>query len=167
MIDIDAATRHPDTELPNEDYIFLDREMDEAERSLRHSASRLGLSGIKIERWRRNYPELVMSWNSTDELSRNDRLLFQKVEPWQFTYFAEANAWKDISLADGSIERNWSNFPAGRGDANNDPKGRTKPNGASSAVKITGESPTVLALQALRLAMETDLASLIEKTIVE
>lgn len=112
-----TSMRDPAPQLHPDDYERINRILNDAEGALVSMAATHRLLGTKIDRWRWDIPEVVISWgNPHVEIGRNIRVLVQKERPLVFHCTFDVNAWQDDQFIANQTLRKWKNQTAGETD---------------------------------------------------
>ena len=87
--------------------------LDAAEPALLRVAAKHELREIKVERWRWDQPEIVLSWVSwgtTADLSRNIRVYVRAIGPSLYQCSVESNVWLDEPQVGNALVRHWEHY---------------------------------------------------------
>ena len=94
----------------------IDQILDVIERGMLAVASEHGLRGSKIERWRWEKPEILMSWAPSRQfpsVGKNIRVLVKPERTDSFHLNFESNAWYDERQKPDSFTRYWDHYATG------------------------------------------------------
>lgn len=94
------------------EFAAIDAILDAAETALLRVAAGHELREIKVERWRWDQPEIVMSWISpgmTADFGRNIRVYVRDAGASLYQCSVESNVWLDELLSGNALVRHWEN----------------------------------------------------------
>jgi hypothetical protein len=114
------------------DFELINRVLDNAETALLGIAVDHRITGARVERWRWDQPEVVMSWEfgrGPERRGKNLRVSVRAVGGHRLVCALESNVWHDRTWTDGALLRNWQHFVGSSldiGDPGKNPEEETK-----------------------------------------